>query len=150
MLIDQHRAKGEIQSVLHAEKKGDWKFHHLLLMRVAREEERERNSRKEWFSMYKLSYILENSNQFNWSDALFLPEDEVWNKETEGMVLDPDDVEDDVVDLPKEAIDNNLMYVLSMQMIQSIVKSAKEQRTEVSEEDLVEAFLFYYDNDAYI
>lgn len=42
------------------------------------------------------------------------------------------------------------MYVLSMQMIQSIVKSAKEQRTEVSEEDLVEAFLFYYDNDAYI
>ena len=85
-----------------------------------------------------------------WSDALFLPEDEVWNKETEGMVLDPDDVEDDVVDLPKEAIDNNLMYVLSMQMIQSIVKSAKEQRTEVSEEDLVEAFLFYYDNDACI
>ena len=66
------------------------------------------------------------------------------------MVLDPDDVEDDVVDLPKEAIDNNLMYVLSMQMIQSIVKSAKEQRTEVSEEDLVEAFLFYYDNDACI
>ena len=66
------------------------------------------------------------------------------------MVLDPDDVEDDVVDLPKEAIDNNLMYVLSMQMIQSIVKIAKEQRTEVSEEDLVEAFLFYYDNDAYI
>ena len=142
MLIDQHRAKGEIQSVLHAEKKGEWK--------IWVEEERERNSRKEWFSMYKLSYILENSNQFNWSDALFLPEDEVWNKETEGMVLDPDDVEDDVVDLPKEAIDNNLMYVLSMQMIQSIVKSAKEQRTEVSEEDLVEAFLFYYDNDAYI
>ncbi len=100
--------------------------------------------------MYKLSYILENSNQFNWSDALFLPEDEVWNKETEGMVLDPDDVEDDVVDLPKEAIDNNLMYVLSMQMIQSVVKNAKEQRTEASEEDLVEAFLFYYDNDAYI
>lgn len=142
MLIDQHRAKGEIQSVLHAEKKGEWK--------IGVEEERERNSRKEWFSMYKLPYILENSNQFNWSDALFLPEDEVWNKETEGMVLDPDDVEDDVVDLPKEAIDNNLMYVLSMQMIQSIVKSAKEQRTEVSEEDLVEAFLFYYDNDAYI
>ena len=142
MLIDQHRAKEEIQSVLHPEKKGEWK--------IGVEEERERNSRKEWFSMYKLSYILENSNQFNWSDALFLPEDEVWNKETEGMVLDPDDVEDDVVDLPKEAIDNNLMYVLSMQMIQSIVKSAKEQRTEVSEEDLVEAFLFYYDNDAYI
>ena len=142
MLIDQHRAKGEIQSVLHAEKKGEWK--------IGVEEERERNSRKEWFSMYKLSYILENSNQFNWSDALFLPEDEVWNKETEGMVLDPDDVEDDVVDLPKEAIDNNLMYVLSMQMIQSIVKSAKEQRTEVSEEDLVEAFIFYYDNDSYI
>ncbi len=100
--------------------------------------------------MHKLTYILENSNLFNWSDALFLPEDEVWNKETEGMVLDPDEVEDDVVDLPKEAIDNNFMYVLSMQMIQSIVMNVKEQRVEASEEDLVEAFLFYYDNDAYI
>ena len=105
---------------------------------------------KKSYNMHKLSYILENSNLFNWSDALFLPEDEVWNKETEGMVLDPDEVEDDVVDLPKEAIDNNFMYVLSMQMIQSIVMNVKEQRVEVSEEDLVEAFLFYYDNDAYI
>ncbi len=100
--------------------------------------------------MYKLSYILKNSNQFDWSDALFLPEDEVWNKETEGMVLDPDDVEDDVIDLPKDAIDNNLIYALSMQLIQSIVENVKKQRMEVSEEDLIEAFLFYYDNDAYI
>ena len=45
--------------------------------------------------MHKLSYILKNIEDFKWSDALFLPEDEVWEKDTEGMVLDPDDVEDD-------------------------------------------------------
>lgn len=28
--------------------------------------------------MYKLSYILKNIDEFKWSDALFLPEDEVW------------------------------------------------------------------------
>ena len=40
---------------------------------------------------------------FKWSDALFLPEDEVWNKDTKGMVLDPNDVEDDEDEVPKEA-----------------------------------------------
>ena len=36
---------------------------------------------------------------FKWSDALFLPEED-WNKDTKGMVLDPNDVEDE---MPKEA-----------------------------------------------
>lgn len=36
--------------------------------------------------MHKLSYILNNIMNFKWSDALFLPEDEVWNKDTKGMV----------------------------------------------------------------
>ena len=100
--------------------------------------------------MYKLSYILKNIDEFKWSDALFLPEDEVWEKDAKGMVLDPDDVEDDEDDVPREAKEKHLMYALSIQTIQSIVSNLKQQMHDISENDLVEAFLYYYNNDAYI
>ena len=100
--------------------------------------------------MYKLSYILKNIDEFKWSDAIFLPEDEVWEKDTKGMVLDPDDVEDDEDDVPREAKEKHLMYALSIQTIQSIVSNLKQQMHDISENDLVETFLYYYNNDAYI
>ena len=100
--------------------------------------------------MKKLSFILKNIEEYRWSDALFLPKDDVWGKDTEGMVLDPDDVEDDEDDVPSEAKENHLMYTLSIQIIQSIVRNLEQQKHDFSEDDLVEAFLYYYDNDAYI
>ena len=100
--------------------------------------------------MHKLSYILNNIMNFKWSDALFLPEDEVWNKDTKGMVLDPDDVEDDEDEVPKEAKKKQLMYALNIQTVQAIVKNVEQQNHYFTDDDLVEAFLYYYDNDAYI
>ena len=100
--------------------------------------------------MHKLSFILKNIEKFKWSDALFLPEDEVWEKDTEGMVLDPDDVEDDDDDVPREAKEKHLMYALNIQTIQLIVKNLEQQNHHYSEGDLMEAFLYYYNNDAYI
>lgn len=100
--------------------------------------------------MYKLGFILENIDKFKWSDALYLPEDETWNKDTEGMVLDPDDVEDDEDEVPKEAKEKNLIYALNIQIIQSIVDNSYQQKSKLSVEELVEAYLYYYDYDAYI
>ncbi len=100
--------------------------------------------------MYKLAFILNNAETFLWSDALFLPEDEVWDNNTEGLIWDPDDIEDDEDELPKAAIENKLMYTLSIQSIQLIVQNARMQKQNISEDELLEAFLFYYDNDAYI
>ena len=100
--------------------------------------------------MHKLSSILKNVMNFKWSDALFLPEDEVWDKNTKGMVLDPNDVEDDEDEVPKEAKEKQLMYTLNIQTMQGIVKNVEQQNHNYTEDDLVEAFLYYYDNDAYI
>lgn len=100
--------------------------------------------------MYKLIYVLQNIQDFKWADALFLPENEIWNKDTEGMVLDPDDVENDEDEIPKVAREKKLMYVLSIQIIKSIVMNAYQQKHQIREEELLEAFLYYYDNDAYI
>lgn len=100
--------------------------------------------------MYKLGFILENIDKFKWSDALYLPEDEIWNKDTEGMVLDPDNVENDEDEVPKEAKEKNLIYALNIQIIQSIVDNSYQQKSKLSVEELVEAYLYYYDYDAYI
>lgn len=105
---------------------------------------------KEKRDMYKLGFILENIDKFKWSDALYLPEDEIWNKDTEGMVLDSDNVENDEDEVPKEAKEKNLIYALNIQIIQSIVDNSYQQKSKLSVEELVEAYLYYYDYDAYI
>ena len=100
--------------------------------------------------MKTLFEILISIEEYKWSDALFLPEEEEWNKETLAMILDPDDVESEEDDAPKEALDNGLMYVLDVQTIQGIVENYKVGHKDVTGDDLLEAFLYYYDNDAYI
>jgi len=100
--------------------------------------------------MYKLSFVLENIDDFKWSDALYLPEDEVWDVDTEGLICDPNDVEDEDDEVPLAAKERNLIYALSIQDIQDIVYNAKQQKDNAFADDLLEAYLYYYDNDAFI
>ena len=60
--------------------------------------------------MYELIFILNNMETFKWSDALFLPENEVWDNHTKGLIQDPDDIENDEDELPKAAIENHFIY----------------------------------------
>lgn len=99
---------------------------------------------------FTLAEVLSNIEDFSWSDALYLPDDEVWSKCTKGVILDPDDVEDDEDDLPKYAKDHNLTYALSIQNIEGIVENVREQKREPTIEDYLQAYLFYYDHDAFI
>jgi hypothetical protein len=100
--------------------------------------------------LIELRKILNEIEKFEWSDALFLPEDETWSLDTQGTVLDPDDVEDDGEEVPEFAREHDLMYALSIQTIQSIIKNASEQKKDCTDADFLEAFLHYYDHDAYI
>ncbi|WP_052339367.1 DUF7716 domain-containing protein [Gorillibacterium massiliense] len=101
-------------------------------------------------NLITLRKILNNIEQFEWSDALFLPEDETWDLDTRGSILDPDDVEDDSDEVPEFARKNNLMYALDIQTIKGIVKNAFLQKVKCTDEELMEAFLYYYDHDAFI
>ncbi len=94
--------------------------------------------------------VLVNIDKYDWSYALFLPEDEEWEIQTKCVILDPDDVEDDADEAPRYAINNNLIYALSIQDIQGIVENAYEQKSNCDVKDLLEAFLYYFDNDAFI
>ena len=61
------------------------------------------------------------------------PLTKIWDRDTEGVVLDPDDVEDDEDNLPKYAKDHGLTYALSIQDIKGIVENAREQKKEPSD-----------------
>ena len=74
--------------------------------------------------------------------SVVLTEDEIWYVDTMCMILDPNDVEDDDDEAPKIALD--------VQTIQSIVQNISEQKRVYTDEELLEAFLYYYDNDTYI
>src|SRR5262245_21095588 len=96
--------------------------------------------------MTTLSEVLENDRRFNAGHFLYLPTDEVWRLETRCSVLE----ESDVDAVPNMAQQNGLSYALGMAAVQDIVANARAQSRAVSLEQLLEAFLFYYDNDAFI
>lgn len=100
--------------------------------------------------LIKLREVLANIDEFEWRDALFMVIGEEWGLESKCTVLDPDDVEDGEDEEPRFAIDNNLKYALNMQEVRGILKNAYEQNSNCTEEDLLKAFLYYYDNDAFI
>ncbi len=100
-------------------------------------------------NLIELRDVLLNSADLSWDESLFLPEDKNWSLNSKGYLINLDNLEDDE-ETPQFAIDNNLIYVLSVADIQDIVDNAKQQRSESSESDLFEAFLYYYKNDAFI
>jgi hypothetical protein len=78
-----------------------------------------------------------------------MPFDKKWKLDTQCAVLDPNDCEGDA-EVPEFAAQNGLSYVLSVQQIQDIQANATAQRQGLTDQELFEAFLYYYDNDAYI
>ena len=74
-----------------------------------------------------------------------------WDLDTIAMIEDPDDVESDELDDDPEVIkEANYRYVLTIQMLQSIVTYAKLQKANVTEEELLQCLIYYFNNDAYL
>jgi len=77
---------------------------------------------------------------------LYLPMEEVWRLETRCMVLDQSDVDG----IPEVVKRHGLSFALEIPTVRDIVANAIQQRPNVSLEQLLQAFLFYYDHDAFI
>lgn len=99
--------------------------------------------------LLELREVLINADDYSWRNSLFLPENKNWNLGSASAVLNLDYLEIDE-DVPQFAIDNNLIYSLGIHDVQDIVINAREQLTNCTDEDLLRAFLYYYDNDAFI
>ena len=98
-----------------------------------------------------LRKVLSDAERFPWSFALYLPADEVWSLRTKAAVLDPDDC-DDSDDVPAPALEAGLSYALSMQQVQDVCRNAIGEGGEsaADPEALLAAFLYFYDNDAFL
>ena len=97
--------------------------------------------------LYKLADVLNRSEKYPWNYALYLPFDEVWTKDTRSAVLDPNNITATTHSFIQK---EGLKYALTIQTLQDIVINAREQIPAVSIEHLLDAFLHYYDNDAFI
>ena len=81
--------------------------------------------------------------------AIFLPLDAAWDTATACAILAIDHY-DESEDEPPFARQNGLTRVLSIDQVQDIVANAREQIAEASPEQLLAAFLHYYERDAFI
>lgn len=96
-------------------------------------------------SLCRLGEVLENPEKYSAKTHLFLPMDEDWNEHTRCAVLNWYDDK-----RPQFAEEHGLEHALDMYAVQGIVLNARQQRSLPSLRMLLDAFLFYYDNDAFI
>src|SRR5262249_52899486 len=96
--------------------------------------------------MTTLGEVLGNDSRFNAGHFLYLPMDEIWQLGTKCAVLTKSDVDG----VPEVAQQNGLAYALGIAAVQDIAANAREQVRDVSLDQLLQAFLFYYDHDAFI
>jgi hypothetical protein len=99
--------------------------------------------------LIELRNILLNPFEFNWEDSLFLSRSEDWTLSSKCYLFNLDDLEDDE-ELPKFALENDFKYMFSIADVQDIVNNAQQQLIVCSEKNLLDAFYYYYKNDAFI
>ena len=73
-----------------------------------------------------------------------------WIAPIKAVICDPDDVESEDDEIPQIAKEMGLPLSIGIQDIQQVMDNARQQVEDCSIEQLFEAFLYYYDNDAFI
>lgn len=95
--------------------------------------------------LIQLGDVLANPDQYDPGDSLYLPMDEVWGLETRCEVMASSESEERL-----ENCSNGLSYAIQMEGVQGVVANAREQLAAPAMLQLLEAFLFYCDRDAFI
>ena len=94
-----------------------------------------------------LGELLLDPDRFPWDRFLFLPRGAEWTLETKGAVLHEEDLD---VEPPEAELANGMRYALSISQVCEIVENARQQRARPSAGDLLRAFQYYFDHDAFI
>jgi hypothetical protein len=101
-----------------------------------------------------LGDVLRDAEELDWRHALYLSLSEVRNEATPCAVIPPDESDnpDDLRpdDLPPFAKEHGLRYALGIAAVQDIIANARLQKPNADVGDLLTAFLFYFDHDAFI
>jgi len=85
---------------------------------------------------------------FPWNHVVYLPPGTP-TLDTECVVLDPDDGDPDQ-DVPEQAADLGFEEGLGIDDIRSIQENAQLQGRKPSDDEMLQAFVYYLQNDAFI
>ena len=82
--------------------------------------------------------------------VLYLPK-QPWTLSTKGMFFDPDiDLDPNLDQTPEEIRSNGWEETLDTDLIDQIIFNAKAQKTEVTIDELFQAFVYYFNEDAFL
>ncbi|MDM8295772.1 hypothetical protein QUW58_11250 [Enterocloster aldenensis] len=98
-----------------------------------------------------LGDVLKNFKDFKSSEELFLLDEEMWGEDTKGMLLDLEGLKDETEVMKNVKEKQNMVHTdLGISDIKDIVDNAYLQKENCSLNELIKAFIFYYNNDAFI
>jgi hypothetical protein len=101
-----------------------------------------------------LRSVLEHPDDLDEGAWLYLPAKEKWTLDSPSAVLRSEEVPPELEDDPEAGIPefakaNTLMQALPIGTVKEIVNNARLQRPDVDLPTLFEAFLYFYDRDAF-
>lgn len=96
----------------------------------------------------ELKSLLLDVEQFPWNEHVYMSNEGKWSLNSSCYIFNLNELADDEEE-PKFAVENNLRCVLSIGDIQDVVINMKQQKENCSEQDLFNAFMYYYENDAF-
>lgn len=96
--------------------------------------------------IYKLGDFLTGSVELDPRMYLYMSMNEIWALGTRCCMLDTSDIDGN----PEFSEQNNFEFVIEAAAIIDIVENLNLQIPRPAPEQLLDAFLFYYDNDAFI
>ena len=99
--------------------------------------------------------VLKNIEKYSTRCWVYLPSDGNWHLESKSAVLASDEVPPEMEDepdagVPKLARQNRLVQALTVTDTQGIVRNAKMQVPDAGDEQLFEAFMYYFVNDSFM
>ena len=99
--------------------------------------------------------VFANSEEECTNSWLYLPMEKPWSLDSKCLVLESEEVPPEEEDkpnagIPQIAISMGMIQIMPITTVQDIIINAKEQSKTLSEKDFFEAFLYYYDNDAFM
>jgi hypothetical protein len=98
--------------------------------------------------MMTLGQVFQNLDDLSWRDWVYTDPTSI-SIDSECIVFDPDELPPDQ-EAPEAAVAAGLDESLSVADIRAIVKNAQQQGRGPTEQEFIQAFQFYIENDAFI
>jgi hypothetical protein len=97
-------------------------------------------------AIQRLGTVLQHVDAMNPSHCLYLSFEQRWTVDSDCLVLATSDIDG----TPDAAVENGMEYVIGLDAVQDAIVNAAQQVPVLTAQQRFDAFVFYYDNDAFL